>query len=149
MVITNQETITFKLTLHPTYRDKPPQIKILLDEQSMFDGAVNKLQVIEFSAPLEFESHKLILQRYGKTIDQADQLLEIKTVEIDGIDIQNIIWDSSYFCPEYPEPWASQQRADGIELEASVTGETVLGHNGVWILEFSSPFYKFLINRFR
>lgn len=149
MVVTEQETITFKLTLHPTYRDGPPQIKILLDEQLMFDGAINSPQVIEFSKSLVFAPHKLILQRHGKTIDQADQLLQIKTVEIDGIDVQNIVWASSYFCPEYPEPWASQQRNSGVELEATVFGETILGHNGTWVLEFNSPFYKFLINRFK
>ena len=150
-MVTKQETIRFKVVLEPQYWDKPPMIEISVDNTLYFNGAIDKLSTIDFMAELKFEKHTLTLTRYGKTLDQTaldkDQLILIKSIEIDGIDIQNIVWSSSFFKPEYPEPWASQQRQAGIELEQSVLGETFLGHNGTWQLDFSSPFYKFLIDK--
>jgi hypothetical protein len=49
------------------------------------------------------------------------------------------------YTPEYPEPWASQQRAAGHELEKSFNKVTFMGHNGKWKLKFASPFYMWLL----
>lgn len=153
-MVKSQENIKFSFVLEPRFWDMPPTIKILVDQDVMFNGVVDQpCQLIEFDATMLAGKHKLTIQRYGKTIDQTvnekDQLLLIKQIEIDGINIQNIVWSSSLFYPEYPEPWASQQRAAGINLEYPVLGETFLGHNGSWEIEFTSPFYQFLINQIR
>jgi hypothetical protein len=99
-------------------------------------------------------THTLEIHRSGKTNDQnrilpdgtyQGQSLHIKQVLLDNIDLRNIVWHSCRFYPEYPEPWASEQRAQNIELESEVIGETYLGHNGVWRFNFTSPIYKFLV----
>jgi hypothetical protein len=73
-----------------------------------------------------------------------DQLLNIKGIEIDEIDIGALIYDGVY-TPEYPEPWASQQREAGVELQESFKNVSQIGHNGEWRFEFASPFYMWLL----
>lgn len=141
----NKETIKFELEFFPEYIDNDfPQAKILIDSEVKFDGFIsNEQSSVAFLHTLEFDQpHQLIINRYGKT--NNPQQLTIKRISIDGIDMRNIVWAHSYNKPIYPEPWASQQRAAGINLEERVLGETCFGHNGTWTLEFTSPFYKFL-----
>jgi hypothetical protein len=141
----NKETIKFELEFFPEYIDNDfPQAKILIDSEVKFDGFIdNDQSSVAFLHTLEFDqSHQLIIDRYGKT--NKPQQLTIKRISIDGIDIRNIIWAHGYNKPIYPEPWASQQRDAGIDLEERVLGETCFGHNGTWTLNFTSPFYKFL-----
>ena len=121
----------------------------------MFDGRVDQpYYTINFNAKLEFDQqYTLSVHRHGKTSGQClvledgslkDQLLILKLLKIDGTNVQNLIDTLSYNRPEYPEPWATEQRATGIKLEESVLAETCWGHNGTWSLTFTSPFYKFL-----
>ena len=49
------------------------------------------------------------------------------------------------YTPIYPEPWATQQKNNGIELPESITNSPDLGHNGTWSLSFTSPFYMWLL----
>ena len=73
-----------------------------------------------------------------------DQLLHIKSIEIDEIDIGGMVYEGIY-TPKYPEPWASQQRSAGKELPDSFKNVTTIGHNGRWELGFESPFYMWLL----
>ena len=73
-----------------------------------------------------------------------DQLLNIKRIEIDEIDIGALVYEGVY-TPEYPEPWATQQREAGNDLTASFKNVTKIGHNGEWQFTFSSPFYMWLL----
>lgn len=141
----SKEIIKFEFEFFPDYTgDDYPKVDILIDNNCKFTGAIsNTRHSVSFLHTLEFEQpHQLIIKRYGKT--SRPQELTIKQIKIDNINIRNIIWACSYNEPIYPEPWASQQRAAGIELETKVPGETCFGHNGVWTLNFTSPFYKFL-----
>ena len=49
------------------------------------------------------------------------------------------------YTPTYPEPWATQQKEEGIDLPKSFKNVTQMGHNGVWSFEFQSPFYMWLL----
>ena len=141
----NSEIIKFELDFYPEYVDNDfPRVSISIDSETKFDGSISDSQSsVFFLHTLEFDqSHQLNIKRYGKT--NKPQQLTIKKISIDGIDIRNIIWTHGYNKPIYPEPWASQQRAAGVNLEERVVGETCFGHNGTWTLEFTSPFYKFL-----
>ncbi len=73
-----------------------------------------------------------------------DQLLHIKSIEIDEIEIGALVYEGIYQ-PEYPEPWATQQKEAGNELPSSLKNVTQMGHNGTWTLTFSSPFYMWLL----
>lgn len=148
------ENIKFEITLVPHFWLDAPQIDITLDGHKKFSGAVAEPQTIEFTHLLDFTEHTLSIQRSGNTNRQVrivdgefqGQGVELAQVKIDGVNIRNLIWTNSYYEPDYPEPWATQQRSQGIELETQVAGETSFSHNGVWRLKFTSPFYKFLMN---
>ena len=70
--------------------------------------------------------------------------MNIKRIEIDEIDIGGLVYDGVY-TPQYPEPWATQQKDAGIELQESFKNVTQLGHNGTWQFTFQSPFYMWLL----
>ena len=153
------EKLKFKLELYATMWDKPPVAEILINDKSYFNdditGTEDKPQVIEFEHEFdEGKEYELIIKRSGKTVSQTvvndkgdilnDQLLNIKSIEIDEIDIGSLVFEGIY-TPEYPEPWASQQREAGTELRESFKNVICMGHNGTWRFKFTSPFYMWLL----
>tara|TARA_R110000737_G_scaffold199714_1_gene219431 strand:+ start:252 stop:734 length:483 start_codon:yes stop_codon:yes gene_type:complete len=153
------EKLKFKLELHATMWDRPPHAEILINDVSQFKeditGTEDKPDVIEFEHELEEgKEYKLTINRSGKDKNQTvvndkgdllkDQLLHIKSIEIDEIDIGALVYEGVY-TPQYPEPWASQQREAGTELRESFKNVTCIGHNGTWRFKFESPFYMWLL----
>jgi len=153
------EKLKFKLELFATMWDQPPHVEILLDEQSYYKGDITGSEeqpdIIQFEQDLtEGEMYNLIIKRTGKSNSQTvinekgdilnDQLLNIKSIEIDEIDLGGLVYDGVY-TPQYPEPWATQQIKAGVDLPASFKSVTRMGHNGVWSFEFQSPFYMWLL----
>ena len=139
--------------------DRPPHAEILINDVSQFKeditGTEDKPDVIEFEHELEEgKEYKLTINRSGKDKNQTvvndkgdllkDQLLHIKSIEIDEIDIGALVYEGVY-TPQYPEPWASQQREAGTELRESFKNVTCIGHNGTWRFKFESPFYMWLL----
>jgi hypothetical protein len=153
------EKLKFKLELYATMWDRPPHAEIMINDQSHFEGDISGTEdnpnIIEFEH--EFEEGKeynLILKRKGKGHNQTvindkgdilkDQLLHIKSIEIDEIDIGGLVYEGVY-TPNYPEPWATQQRQSGNELIKSFNNVTQMGHDGEWKFSFASPFYMWLL----
>jgi hypothetical protein len=153
------EKIKFRLELYATMWDKPPHAEIMLNDVSYFNGHITgtekKPDVIEFDATLdEGKEYSIVINRSGKTKRQTvvnengdilkDQLLHIKSMEIDEIDLGALVYEGVY-TPNYPEPWATQQREAGVELQESYKNVTVMGHDGMWRFKFESPFYMWLL----
>ena len=153
------EKLKFKLELYATMWDKPPHAEIMIDHKSYFNGDITgteeKPDVIEFEHEFtEGEKSELIIKRSGKLANQTvindkgdllkDQLLNIKSIEIDEIDLGALVYEGVY-TPDYPEPWATQQRAAGTELPESFKNVTAIGHDGTWRFKFGSPFYMWLL----
>ena len=153
------EKLKFKLELYATMWDKPPHAEIMLGDKSYFAGDItgteDKPDVIEFEHELkEGDSYELIINISGKGKNQTvvnekgdlikDQLLHIKDIEIDEINIGALVYEGVY-TPTYPEPWATQQRELGNEMEESFKNVTMMGFNGKWTFTFSSPFYMWLL----
>ena len=153
------EKLKFKLELYATMWHKPPQAEILIDNHSHFKGDITgdeaKPNLIVFEQELEEgKEYNLIINRSGKGKNQTvinekgdilkDQLLHIKSMEIDEIDIGALVYEGIY-TPKYPEPWATQQREAGIELQESFKNVTNMGHDGEWKFKFKSPFYMWLL----
>ena len=153
------EKLKFKIELYATMWHKPPQAEILIDNHSHFKGDITgdeaKPNLIVFEQELEEgKEYKLIISRSGKGKNQTvinekgdilkDQLLHIKSMEIDEIDIGALVYEGIY-TPQYPEPWATQQREAGIELQESFKNVTNMGHDGEWKFKFKSPFYMWLL----
>ncbi|OUU17823.1 MAG: hypothetical protein CBB97_21740 [Candidatus Endolissoclinum sp. TMED37] len=153
------EKLKFKLQLYATMWDQPPIAEIKLNSKSFFKSEITSTEQkptnIEFEAELtEGSEYSLIIERSGKGPNQTilddkgeiikDQLLHIKGIEIDEIDIGALVYEG-WYSPEYPEPWATQQRELGNDLKDSFKNVTQMGFNGEWKLTFSSPFYMWLL----
>jgi len=153
------EKLKFKIELYATMWDKPPHAEILIGDNSHFNGDITGTEgepdVIEFEHEFtEGEKSELIIERSGKLVNQTvindkgdllkDQLLHIKSMEIDEIDIGALVYEGVY-TPKYPEPWATQQREAGMELKESFKNVTAMGHDGTWKFKFHSPFYMWLL----
>ena len=153
------EKLKFKIELYATMWHKPPQAEILIDNHSHFKGDITgdeaKPNLIVFEQELEEgKEYNLIINRSGKGKNQTvinekgdilkDQLLHIKSMEIDEIDIGALVYEGIY-TPKYPEPWATQQREAGIELPVSFKNVTNMGHDGEWKFKFASTFYMWLL----
>ena len=152
------EKLKFKLELWAEYWDKKPTANILINGHSHYNqeitGTEKEPTIIEFEHELtEGEKYSLIIERSGKNGRQTvvqdgqitkDQLLHIKSIEIDEIDIGALVYEGVY-TPKYSEPWATQQKQAGKELPKSFKNVTIMGHNGRWELDFTSPFYMWLL----
>ena len=153
------EKLKFKLELYAEMWDKPPVAEILVNDKSFvkkdITGTEDKPDVIEFEHELEEDKdYTLTINRAGKGKDQTvinekgeilkDQLLHIKSIEIDEIDLGALVYEGVY-TPQYPEPWATQQRESGNDLKDSFKNVTQMGFNGTWSFKFSSPFYMWLL----
>ena len=152
------ETLKFKLELYATYWNKPPIAEIKIADKTYFKDKITSTKQnptkIEFEHTLENDkSHTLNIIRTGKTEQETvlenntiikDQLLNIKYMEIDEIDLGSLTYEGVY-TPEYPERWATQQRDKGVNLPKSFKNVTQIGHNGIWTFNFTSPFYMWLL----
>ena len=153
------EKLKVKLELYATYWNEPPVAAILINGESQYrseiTGTEKEPTIIEFEKEInEGEKQNLTISRSGKDAKQTvlnskgeiekDQLLHIKSIEIDEIDIGGLVYEGVYK-PEYPEPWHSQQVSAGNTPEKSFKNVTAMGHNGTWTLAFESPFYMWLL----
>ena len=153
------EKLKFKLELYATMWDQPPVAEIKINSKSYYKSKIKSTEqdptVIEFEAEFtEDLEYNLIIERSGKANNQTvinekgdilqDQLLNIKSIEIDEIDIGALVYEGVY-TPEYPEPWATQQRESGNDLKDSFKNVTKMGFNGTWNFKFKSPFYMWLL----
>ena len=152
------EKLKFKIKLFSTHWDKKPTCDVLLNGKSFWNGEVSGTEKqpteIEFEHDCEEnKEYKLVLDRKNKVTGQTvvkngeiekDQLLHIASIEIDEIELGSLVYEGVYQ-PEYPEPWASQQRQAGTELPKTLKNVTQMGHNGTWTFAFNSPFYMWLL----
>ena len=151
------ETVNFQIGLYSEYWKEEPQVEIFINDTPLGLHTITESKgnpkIIKFKHTLEEGPHCLRFERSGKDMSQTltkdgevikDQLLCLKEIFIDEIDIASLIYQGVY-TPEYPEPWATQQRAQGKELPVSFSEATRLGHNGTWEFKFDSPFYMWLL----
>jgi len=138
----HKESLHFQLEIKTTWTTHAPSLEIYIDNQSIkiphLQRGINK---IEFNIELQFGQHTLKIKRDGATVDDNSQLAEIQSISIDQIKCDQLILHNSEFRPIYPEPWATEQKKQNIDLMEKIPYETVLGHNGEWTMTFSSPFY--------
>jgi len=153
------EKLKIRLELYATMWNRPPVAEITINNSVIVKkdvtGTEDKPDVIEFEHEFdEGSDYSLIINRSGKGNNQTvvnakgdiikDQLLNIKKIEIDEIDIGALVYEGVY-TPDYPEPWATQQRESGNDLKDSFKNVTKMGFNGEWKFTFSSPFYMWLL----
>ena len=141
------EKLKFKIELYATMWDKPPHAEILIGDNSHFNGDITGTEgepdVIEFEHEFtEGEKSELIIERSGKLANQTvvndkgdllkDQLLHIKSIEIDEIDIGALVYEGVYTPQIIQNHGPHNRRQAGSELTESFKNVTCMGHNGKW-----------------
>jgi hypothetical protein len=143
----NSEKLHFKIGLAGTYWDKKPIYSILVNdaiiETREIETPTGEVFFAEFDTEvlegpavlkirLENKDWTDTVQNKDKTAIVKDMVLNIKSVEIDDIDLGNLIWSKSNFV--------------GDDLDRPVLNNCVdLGWNGAWTLPLESPFYIWLL----
>lgn len=142
------ETLTFKIGLSGTYWGKVPQYSILIDGATVAEGSINNrpdnTEYITFEKNFEENQEFLLSIRLNNKEDSdtilddsnteivKDMLLNIDSIEIDGIELEILKWTESQFVPDNPE-------------RPILTHCVNLGWNGAYQLRMTSPFYIWLL----
>lgn len=156
--MSNTDTLSFEITLAGEYWDKAPKAKILIDDNELFSGEItatlDEPMTVNISADVEDTgTHKLSVVLFDKDMSQTiiendeivkDQLLHIKSVVIDDINIGGLIYNCKYK-PAYNSDWLEEQRQLGNEVPEIIEGHASIGHNGEWYFEFDTPYYMWLL----
>jgi hypothetical protein len=75
-----------------------------------------------------------------KSLDKA---VIIDSVSFFEISDPKFAWVGVYE-PNYPEPWATEQRTQGVVLTQHLSPHTYLGFNGKWTLTFDIPVFTWI-----
>ena len=146
------ETLKFKIGLSGTYFDKKPSYKVGINNKTISEGIVtaesDELYYIEFTADISENSENTLFVRLDNKTNQDtiikdgviinDMLLNVKSIEIDEIDLGSLIWSHSTFKPDHPQKYNN-------EIIKELKNCVNLGWNGTYTLPFTSPFYIWLL----
>ena len=157
MSIINKNMISLVIILEADYVRSPPQADIYFNNKKIktctFDEA-NK--PVEYKFDIEPQTENTIrIHRYGKTNKDTiivngntieDQILNIKNILIEKIPLENLLHLGTFF-PDYPEPWATQQRNLGVNLPESENYRSKIYHNGNWYFDFENPIHPWFFSK--
>ena len=145
--MTTSYPIKLDIHLRSIWHDTPPEIDI---------GINNNTEKIILSTDQTFhydfvavDSGMLTIELLNKTnadtvLDKGlDKAVVIEYVSFFGIIDPRFVWEGIYK-PQYPEPWATEQKNQGIILASQITGQTHLSWNGKWSLNFTVPVFTWI-----
>jgi len=140
-----------KIILEPRYVLNPPQADIYINDEKLaiceftethipvtFDFEVDLLDKNTIAINRHSKTNRDTVMSGNKTI--SDQTLHIKNIFIEKVPMESLL-HIGVFYPDYPEPWATQQREQGITLVKSETYRSDLYHNGTWNFKFENPIH--------
>jgi len=156
-VVPDTELVEFKIVLDSVWHNAAPKYEVLIDDEVKSYGVVEEKfengeeKVISFSLDLPEGDHTLKIRLGGKLprhtiVDDsnniiADQLLNIKQIEIDEIELDYLFYSLSNF-----------HKQTGVVDAKPVYDETPLpdkytniGWNGEYRLKFSVPTYMWFL----
>jgi hypothetical protein len=147
----SHENLKFEVILSGTYWEKKPQFSVWLDDHVIVQSEIaelSTLQSIKFERDVNKGSHQLKIRLENKTLQDTvlfnseiikDMLLNIDDIIIDDISLGQLLWDAEYHLD-------SPQEYNGntiTRLDRCVN----LGWNGTYVLNFSTPFYIWLLEK--
>jgi len=127
--------VSMKLQLRPVGN---PWVRIGLD---------SNFQEIQLTAPVivdydfdAVDTVALTIEHFNKHDHDIDTAVEITGISFYGISDPKFLWAGAYY-PDYPKTWYSQQTEPPAEC---LPGQTYLGWNGVYKLQFSVPIFTWI-----
>ena len=150
----NEEKLKIKVGLSGTYwGDKTPEYAILFDGVTLvtanITGASGEIVTVELDVEASEGAHTIAVQLLNKdpstdvvkNSDDSvakDMLLNIESIEIDDIDLGHLRYTMSKYQLDKKQLYNNQ-------ITDQIDNCVNLGFNGRYILEFSSPFYIWLL----
>lgn len=145
------ETLDFEVTVSGMYWDKKPQYSIWMDDQQIIHSAINDTspQTHKFKYLANSGSCCLKIRLENKTSQDTvvengevikDMLLNIDNIKIDDISLDMLMWTETHFVLDEPHEY---QGKTITQLDNCVN----LGWNGSYTLDFTSPFYNWLLEK--
>ncbi len=139
--------IQIKLHLSPVWHKEPPMCLIRFSKDVFYKEEIKKNKIYSYEEYLPIGNHDIQVNFLNKkntdTIGQKDKAIKIDKIVFNGIESKKFIWQGIYH-PVYPEPWASQQKKIGNELNSVINPATYLGWNGQWTLTYSAPIFTWI-----
>ena len=134
------------LKLRPEFWNVPPFIQLEINgEIHPTDDFKISNRVVEYSFQIDDQKNHLIkIKRFGKQPSDTlfednkvtkDQLLYIEDIVVDDVSLKRFLHLGNFY-PDYPEPWASEQRSNGVELPEVENYRSTLYHNGTCEFDF-------------
>ena len=130
--------VKLSVTLRPVQHSQPLLVRIGID-QNLSITKVNQDTTINF----EFESDRDCVLSVELLDKQDQESVVIESVSFFGITDPRFVWSGVYE-PEYPEPWATQQRDKGVVLKPQLSPHTYLSWPGKWTLTFAVPVFTWM-----
>jgi|APGre2960657373_1045057.scaffolds.fasta_scaffold155295_2 hypothetical protein len=136
-----------KLYITPVWHDEPPICSIKFSKDVYFKEEIKENKIYSYEEYLTNGNHDIIIEFLNKkntdTVDGKDKAIKIDKIVFNNIESKKFVWQGTYQ-PIYPEPWATQQKNLGKELDSVITPAIYLGWNGVWKLTYSAPIFTWI-----
>lgn len=114
----------------------------------------NEHVIMEFDAALADKNHLEIIMRDKTDHDlifcnsgMIDHFVEIMDIEIDGIRLEHLLYQTGEFHHSMSDQWVESMRAREIHIEPIYRNGTQLRLNGTWHMHFTLPFWLWCVER--
>ena len=134
------------VTVAPANQISFPVIIVGLDNQTIFKGKLTETKTFTIDQDLCVGQHKFWIKHLLSNNDQlsfCQRGSRITEIRAGNISTDRMRW-AGEFTPVWSEPWASEQRAQGIELQQKISSCDHLCVNGEWVLNFTTPIYSWI-----
>lgn len=130
--------VKLAVTLKPVCHDRALSVTVGINNNLT---TVNLLETttinFEFDA---VDTCVLVVELIDK---QNQEAVIVESVSFFGITDDRFAWAGVYE-PEYPEPWATEQRSLGVALAPQICPHTYLSWPGQWRLTFTVPVFTWI-----
>ncbi len=122
-----------------------PIVEIKLDELVVIKKhEIRHDDVLNFQLDLlDNKEHTLTVNRTGHN-EKDKQILSIINLTVDEINLNKLL-DMTVYKPDYPKLWLKEQQDAGHDQPKYQKGWRDFGFNGQWRMNFTTPFYTWLL----
>jgi hypothetical protein len=142
-----QYPVKLAVTLRPVWHQDPPRIRLGIGNNITEIDLIETTTVhFDFVSAADCELNVEFLNKQDSdTVPEhgLDKAVVIESVSFFGINDPKFVWAGAY-TPDYPEPWATQQRSQGVVLKPQLNSHNYLSWNGKWRLTFSVPVFTWI-----
>lgn len=139
--------VKLALTLRPIWHNEPPLVRVGINNDfKQFELLETTTYEFEFQATGDCDlTVEFLNKKDTDTVPEhnLDKAVIIETISFFDIKDSRFVWAGVYE-PVYPEPWATEQRMQGIIPPPKLLSHDYLSWNGKWTLTFQVPVFTWI-----